>query len=201
MRREVNRGLKELRIAFLTPDQVLTHGIQAFCETRCRLGLNGGTPKEFYQRFVVEVSLPEFVYLGAWKDNHLVAFLSILQADNWVEITGCFSMDSLRQYRPNQALLYSAFSHYLVERGCCLVCGGSSSIQANSNAGLHIFKRKVGYEARPVHRAFMLHPLLRPLANRLTCWGVNTVLQLQSEDQHLKKARGILTSILGDAHS
>lgn len=200
MRREVSRGLKELRITFILPDQVLARGIQAFCETRRRLGLDDGTPEEFHRRFVVEARLPEFVYLGAWKDDLLAAFLSILQVDNWVEIIGCFSMDSLRQYRPNQTLFYSAFSHYLVERGCCLVSGGSSSIQADSNAGLHIFKKRVGYDARPVHRAFVLHPLLHPLANRLTHWGVNTALRLKPEDHHLKKARGILANVLGDVH-
>ncbi len=200
MRREVSRGFKELTISSLLPDQVLAHGTQAFCETRRRLGLSDGTPKEFHRRFVAEVSLPEVVYLGAWKDNQLAAFLSILEVDDWVEITGCFSIDSLRQYRPNQTLLYSAFSHYLVERRCSLVCGGLSSIHADSNAGLHIFKKKVGYEARPVHRAFVLHPLLRPLANRLTLWGVNTALRLKPEDQCLMKARGILASILGDTY-
>ncbi|TME05646.1 MAG: hypothetical protein E6I80_16190 [Chloroflexi bacterium] len=40
--------------------------------------------------------------------------------------------------------------------------------------------------------------LLRPLANRVTLWGVNTALRLQPEDQRLKKARGLLASILGE---
>jgi len=200
MRREVSRGLKELTISSLLPDQVLAHGTQAFCDTRRRVGLSDGTPKEFHRRFAAEASLPEAVYLGAWKDNLLAAFLSILDMGDWVEITGCFSMDSLRQYRPNQTLLYSAFSHYLVERRCRMVSGGLSSIQEDSDDGLHIFKKKVGYEARSVHRAIVLHPLLRPLANRLTLWGVNLTLRLKPEDQPLKKARGILASILEDTH-
>src|SRR5205085_12300160 len=85
MRREVTRGLKELTISSLLPDQVLTHGTQAFCETRRRLGLSDGTLEEFRKRFTTQ-GLPEIVYLGAWKDNQLAAFLSILEVDNWVEI-------------------------------------------------------------------------------------------------------------------
>jgi hypothetical protein len=51
MRRNVRRGLKELRIARLAPDELLAHGTQAFYDTRCRVGLSDGTPEEFRQRF------------------------------------------------------------------------------------------------------------------------------------------------------
>src|SRR5947209_11109360 len=43
MRRNVRRGLRELTIAPLTVDQVLDHGVQAFCDTRRRVGLSDGT--------------------------------------------------------------------------------------------------------------------------------------------------------------
>ncbi len=77
------------------------------------------------------------------------------------------------------------------------MCGGLSTL-TDSNAGLHIFKKKVGYEARPVYRAFALHPLLRPLANRFTLWSLNTALRLKPEDRHLKKAGNALACMLGD---
>jgi len=198
MRRETRRGLEEFKISCLTPDQLLAHGVQAFCDTRRRNGLSDGTPEEFYRLFSAEAKLPEIVFLGAWRDNQLAAFLTITEVDDWVEL-GNYSMDALRQFRPNHALFYSTFFHYLVERKCRLVCGGLSSIQAVSNAaGLHIFKKKVGYEARPVHRAFVAHPLLRPFVNPLTLWGVNTVLRFRPGDRRLKKAGGVLACMLGD---
>ena len=198
MRRETRRGLEEFTIAPLTSEQLLAHGAQAYCDTRRRNRLSDGTPEEFQRLFSDEAKLPEIVYLGAWKDNQLAAFLTITEVDDWVEL-GSYSMDTLRQYRPNNALFYSTFFHYLVERKCRLVCGGLSSIQAVSNAaGLHIFKKKVGYEARPVHRAFVAHPLLRPFVNPLTLWGVNTVLRFRPGDRRLKKAGGVLACMLGD---
>jgi hypothetical protein len=197
-RRDVRRGLRELRVAPLTAEQLLAHGAQAFCDTRRRNGLSDGTPEEFRRRFVAEACLPEVVYLGAWKEGQLAAFISIIEVEDWVEL-GNYSMDALRRYTPNDALFYSTFFHYLVERKCRLVCGGLSSIQEESNAaGLHIFKRKVGYEARPVHRAFVAHPLLRPFVNRLTLWGVNTALRLSPADRRLRKAGGVLACMLGD---
>jgi hypothetical protein len=198
MRRNVRRGLRELRITPLTADQVLAHGVEAFCETRRRVGLSDGTPEEFRRRYTVEAKLPEIAFIGSWKDDQLAAFLSIVEVDDWVEI-GCFSMDALLQYRPNDTLMYTALSHYLVERKCRLVSYGLSSIQAESNAmGLHRFKTKVGFEARPVHRAFVAHPLLRPLVNRATLWTVNAALRLRPADRRLKKAGGVLACMLGD---
>ena len=126
-RRNVRRGLKELTIAPLTSEQLLVHGVHAFCDTRRRVGLSDGTAEGFRRDLTAHASLPEHVFLGAWKENQLAAYLSIIEVDDWVEIT-CFSMDALRQYRPNDTLIYSALSHYLTERRCRLVCNGLSSI-------------------------------------------------------------------------
>ena len=198
IRYNVRRGLRELRIAPLTSEQLLAHGEQAFCETRRRNGLSDGTPDEFRRRFTNEARLPEIVFLGAWKDDQLAAFLSIIEVDDWADI-GCFSMNALRRYKPNDTLVYSALSSYLVERKYRLVTYGLSSIQVGSNvAGLHRFKTKIGFEAHPVHRAFVPHPLLRPLANRLTLWGVNTVLRFRPGDRRLRKAGGVLACLLGE---
>src|SRR5437763_3500191 len=141
MRRNVRRGLRESRIAPLTTEQVLAHGTQAFCDTRRRLGLSDGTPEVFHRRFSSRARFPEYVYPGAWKDDQLAAFLSMIEVDDWAEHEGTFSMDALRRYTPNDALIYSALCHYLVDRKCRLVSSGVSSIQAEDNAtGLHRFK-------------------------------------------------------------
>jgi hypothetical protein len=196
MRRNVRRALKELKIAPLTPDELLAHGAQAFCDTRQRVGLSDGTLEEFRARFTTR-RLPEMFFIGAWKDNQLAGFLSIIEVDDWAEITGNFSADALRMYRPSDGLVYCTLSYYLVERKCRLVSFATSSIQNDDHTvGLHRFKTKVGFEAQPVHRAFVLHPLLRPLVNQLTLWGVNRLLQLKPSDQRLLKARGALTSLL-----
>jgi hypothetical protein len=59
----------------------------------------------------------------------------------------------------------------------------------------------VGFEARAVHRAFVAHPLLRPLVNPLTLWGVNTALRLRPGNRRLKKAGGVLACMLGDTRA
>ena len=82
MRRNVRRGLRELRIGPITSDQLLAHGVQAFCDTRRRVGLSDGTPEEFQRRFTLRARCPGHVFLGAWKDDKLAAFLSITEVDD-----------------------------------------------------------------------------------------------------------------------
>jgi len=199
MRRNVRRGLRELRISWVRPEELIAHGTHAFCDTRRRVGLNDGTVEEFHRRFSLWAKCSGHVFLGAWKDDRLAAFLSITEVDDWAEIEGCFSADALLQFRPNDTLMYKALSRYLIEEQCRLVCYGLSSIQAESNAiTLHAFKRKVGFEAKPVHRAFVLHPLLRPFARRWMLRGLNAALHAMPSGRRLKKAEGILASILGE---
>lgn len=199
MRRNVRRGAKELNIAWLTPDELLTHGAPAFFDTRRRVGVSDGTAEEFSRRFRWRTSCPGHVFLGAWRGDQLAAFLSLIEVDDWVEIESCYSMNTLLSLRPNDTLMYSALFHYLRERECRVVCYGLSSIQAENNAaGLYAFKMKVGFEAQPVHRAFVLHPFLRPFANRLTLQGMNAALRFWPRGRVLKKAEGMLAYILGE---
>lgn len=204
-RGHVRAGLRELSIAPLTAEQLLAEGMPAYCETRHRLGLSDGT-REAFRQYVTHLSrLPEYVFLGARKGGQLAAFLVILEVDDWIDIQGTFSRDALRQYRPNETLLYTALCHYLVDRGVRLACDGISSLaEAGNAAGLYQFKTEIGFEARPVHRAFVFHPLLRPLANRLTLQlalcGINTAVHLVPANHHLRRASGVLSSMLGDTH-
>lgn len=199
MRRNVRRGSKELRIAPLTPVELFTHGAQAFYDTRRRVGLSDGTPEEFRRRFSWRTRCRGHAFLGAWRHEQLAAFLSLIEVEDWVEIESCYSMNALLNFRPNDTLMYSALSHYLCERGCRVVCYGLSSVQAENNAaGLYAFKRKVGFEAQPVHRAFVLHPFLRPLVNRLTLRSMNLALRFWPRGRVLKKAEGTLAYMLGE---
>jgi hypothetical protein len=200
MRRNVRRGLSTLTIAPLTLEKLLAHGETAYCDTRRRVGLRDGTPEIFRQRFMAYAGMPEQVFLGAWKDSTLAAFLTITEVEDWAEL-GCFSADALLAYRPNDTLMFRALSHYLVERRFRAVSYGLSSIHAERNAaGLHRFKLKVGFEALPVRRAFVPHPLLRPLANRVTLWGVQAAQRLRPHDHRLRLAGGTLAYILGTTH-
>lgn len=193
MRRNVRRGSTQLRIAPIAAEQLLAYGAQAFCDTRRRVGLSDGTAEEFHRRFGLRVRCPGHVFFGAWKDDTLAAFLSITEVGDWAEIEGCFSMNSLLGLRPNDALMFYVLSYYLTDGKCRIVHYGLSSIQGESNkAGLHVFKTKVGFEAKRVHRAFIVHPFLRPFVGRAMFGSIKFLLRLLPRHRILKKAEGML---------
>lgn len=199
MRRNVRRGLKELQIRPVTLEELLSHGAKAFCDTRRRVGLSDGTPKHFRERVLQRAKSKGHVFLGAWKDQKLAAFLSIAEVDDWVEIEGCFSCNSLLNFRPNDTLFFSALSQYLTERQCRIVSYGVSSIQEESNSEtLHVFKTKVGFEARRVHRVFELHPFLRPFQTGMTLRLARMLLWLRPGNRLLKKIVGVLNNLVSE---
>lgn len=201
VRRNVRRGLRELTVGPLTGDELLQHGVRAFCDTRRRIGLADGTPARFRRYFRPRILHERELYLGAWRDGRLAAFMTVLHMDDWIEL-GSFSMDAMLPHRPNDALMYTVLSEYLAGGRCTVVSYGLSSIQTSSAAsGLHRFKRKFGFTPVPVHRAFVLHPAVRPLANRATLslahWTLLAALRFWPRDARLKKAEGALACMRG----
>lgn len=196
-RRNVRRGLDELKIVEVTGQQLLDHGLAAYADTRTRVGLSDGTAACFQKRFSARLRCPNHIFLGAWKDGALAGFLSITQVERWAEIEGCFSMNAHLPARPNDALMYSALSKYLTNGECDLVSYGLSSVQlSDGESGLHTFKTKVGFEAKPVHRAFVPHPFLRPLINHAGLRGISGLLQLYPHNRRLLKIQGMVTNML-----
>jgi hypothetical protein len=197
-RSSINRGLKELRITQLAGKELLRYGIQAYCDTRTRVGLTDGTAEVFEKRFIERTKYQGNVFVGAWKDDQLAAFFSMTEIGDGVEIDGSFSMNAFRKYYPNDTLMFQVLTNYLVDRKKSLVSYGSSSIQTESNEfGLHAFKTKIGFEAKPVHRVFLIHPLIRPFTNNLMRLGVNMGLYWLPDNRLLKKADGMLALIGG----
>jgi hypothetical protein len=201
MRRNVRRAMRELSISLLSPGDVMAHGERAFCDTRRRNGLDDGTRAGFRGYFRQTLSRPGRACLGAWKNGQLAAFVTIARVDDWVEVVGSFSMSSMLRYRPNDALLFTTLSHYLSRPDCRLVSYGLSSVQPDCSPGLHRFKLKVGFRPKRVRRAFLLHPSLRPFANRLSLTAayaaLSTALRVQPRDRRLKALTGVFACMLG----
>jgi hypothetical protein len=197
MRKNVRRGLKEFKIEFIAPDTFLLHGAKPFCDSRLRSGLSDGTEKEFYRRFGARARCPGHVILGAWNHDRLAAFLFITLVEDWAINEGPFGANEFLHLRPNDALLFWELSHYMAQGICGGVSAGLSSIQLDAaEKGLHIFKTKAGFEARAVHRVFVLHPFLRPLANRISLWLMKKVLQFRPDNRGLLKAVGVMSYLL-----
>lgn len=197
VRRHVRRAQGSLRIEPLEKEVLLKHGFQAYRDTRTRLGLSDGSFGHFLKRFEVYSSNPGHYAVGAWKGDKLAAFVSLIVVDKWVVIEGSFSATPELALRPNNGLAHYVLDHFLVKRDFQTVSFGTSSIQESSQeSGLHDYKVRIGFEAKPIHRAFELHPLLRPFANSVTHWSLKAALRLKPGDRKLLKAIGVFKCLL-----
>ena len=193
-RYDTSRGLNELEIRFLERSELLRSGEQAYRDTLARTGLSVDSREPFEVSFARLCNYSSC--LGALKGERLAAFLLVTGVGDWVSIAG-YSADEFLPLRPNNALVFYALRHYLVERQIRVVTYGLSSIQANSKAeGLHRFKLKMGFESVPVHRVFTVNPLFRPLVNRASWALVNGMLKMAPGHPTLKKAEGALRMAL-----
>jgi hypothetical protein len=193
----IRRAQHSLRFTPIELSTLVDHGYSAYKDTFARVGLAVDTIDQFERGFGSFLQNPAHRLVGAWKEDILVAFMMLIVVDDWMEIPGSFSTNAHLDLRPNDGLVNYVLEHFLVERSFRTVCYGLSSVQEEADkAGLHVFKKKVGFEALPVHRAFVLHPLLRPFANRLVLWGTRGALRFYPDGRLLRKASGVLASLL-----
>jgi hypothetical protein len=197
-RRDARRANRALRIDFIDWPTVLEHGFPAYSQSRHRVGLSDDTQEHFRRRLTRFSCNPCHRAIGAWKEGKLVAFMALIVVDDWVAIEGSFSTNDDRALCPNDGLASFLLRYFLAERDFTTVTYGLSSIQElNQSGGLHAYKKKVGFEADPVHRAFVLHPLLRPFANQLALKGANIIKQVFPRNRLVKKASGMLSLLIG----
>lgn len=195
-RRDIRRALRHLRFEFIDGPTLLAHGVRAFCDTQKRLGLSNGTPEIFLRDHVPICRNPARHIAGAWAGDFLAAFGTFVAIDDWVDLA-IYAADDHLSSCPVNGLIHFALEEYLVRRKLRGVGYGLSSIQEVSKAAtLDRFKKKAGFEARPVHRAFAIHPLLRPFANRLTLCALRLCTHLRPGSRRWRKATGMLAAYL-----
>lgn len=196
-RTNIRRAQRQFRFDFIDDETVRKHGAKAFCDTRSRVGLSDGTIAAFSSMHAAFVAHPGRAVLAAWAGEHLAAFATLVLVDDWIDLYPYAESDSLNG-RPVNGLVHYVLDYFLVQRKFRVVSLGLSSIQEESGSqGLHAFKKKVGCECRPVHRAFVFHPLMRPLANSATLWVLRALRRLRTGNPALRKACGILACHLG----
>jgi hypothetical protein len=190
-----------LRIEWLDGKSFLQHGFPAFRDSRARNSLADGTHEIFQLKFARWFQNPANGVLGAWHDGDLVAYFTTTAVDDWVEIGGQ-STSAGRIFNPNNGLVHYLLNEFLVNRKFRVVSYGLSSIQESSNAtGLHQFKVKVGFEAIPVRRVFVPHPLLRPFVNQLSLAVGHRAARYFPGNRALKKGCGVLARLVDRAVS
>jgi hypothetical protein len=199
-RSHIRRSLGAFEFRFLNQVELLRLGFRAYCDKRARLGLSRTTPESFETEFGRKEPLGR--YIGALKDGRLAAFLVVTEVEDWVSIGPSYSVDEALPLRPNNGLFSYTLHHYLVERKFRLVNDGMANFPITPKVeALHRFKVKMGFEALPVHRAFLVNPLLRPVVNRVSWRLVKGLVRLFPRNAILRKAEFALGVASGRAKS
>jgi hypothetical protein len=197
-RRDARLALRKLKISFVAEAELLGKGFAAFRDTRTRADLPDRTFEHFKRLCRYAYSYKGHLVVGAWKEEELAGFMVLVVIDDFVEIVASYSTNQDRGLCPNNALAHFVLDYFLTSKRCSTVSFGVSSLQSSSSrSGLHSFKTKVGFEARPVHRAFEFHPLLRPLINPLTLVGLKLSLKFNPGSRKLKKSVGVMEILAG----
>lgn len=195
-RADVRYGLRNYTVRLSTPEELAEKGFAADADTADRHGVDRPTP-EGLRRYAESLrGSPLFDIWGAWKGDDLAAWMTVARLDAHAMLCMIRSRTGAKG-SPNNAVLYVATRRYLVEDRLPYVTAGLSTIKVAANTlSLHEYKTHMGYEARPVFRAFAVHPLLAPLLKtRAGSWllekaaGKSSVLQRASGLARLMSGR------------
>lgn len=199
-RRDIRRALRTFRFEFVEPARLLELGQTSYCETRQRIGFSDGTPEAFRAKYAHFAENPAHRVLVAWAGETVAAHATLVVVDDWVDIFPYAANEHLKGC-PVNGLVHVIVDHFLVANRYRVVNYGLSSIQEDTRAqSLHAFKKKVGFACVPVHRAFVVHPLLRPFVNRLTLAALRAGTRAFPGSDKVSRAAGVVSSCLGHRH-
>lgn len=168
-RNKVRRGLRSFTLRVCTPQEFAEQGFAAEIETAQRHGHSPPRPQAVRQ-FAESRQSPFHDIWGAWDGQNLAAWLSVLKIDDWAFIEAGGSRTEWLRLAPNNALRYIVARYYLGVENRSYVQSGVSSVQGAPNLrSLHDFKVKMGFQAVPLCRVFVPHPLLCPLLGLTVC--------------------------------
>lgn len=194
-RRDIRLAQRYLQFGELSWNELRVHGTQAFCQTRKRLRLPDDTPEAFNSYILGFEGNPAHLVLGAWLEQHLIAFSVVVCVDKWVEVKSMFSTDAERSYCPSDGMYAYIMNRFLFEEGFKVICNGILSTD-EVTGGLHQFKLKTGFQAIPVHREYIVPIWAKPLINRVTLLVGKTVLHLRPSEQRLRKLIKVLEQMV-----
>ncbi|OPX25170.1 MAG: hypothetical protein B1H04_00530 [Planctomycetales bacterium 4484_123] len=199
-RSKTRRGLRHFTIRLTSWEELVEKGFPAMVDTEDRHGYARPAPDTLERLAEKRRNSPFHELWGAWDGDQLAAWVEWVRVEDWALIgLACSRTDSLKKY-PNNALIYAATRHFLVQQACSYVSYGISSVQAHSDTlvSLHRFKLQMRYEPIPMHRHFIPAPHLRPLLQWRACsWLWEQAARILPQVAALRKVAGMSRLLSG----
>ena len=198
-RRDIRRGQRNFRVRRITWPEFADKAHPALADTSARHGFVLPSPQKARGHAASRADSPFHEAWGAWSGSDLAAWLIVTKIDNWAWVGVARSCTAALNWCPNNILIYEVTRQMLVEEKRAYVTYGLSSSQVNlSQLSMHKFKVRMGYEAVPMHRRFVLHPMLRPLvAWRASSWMWERVAGLAPQYVQFSQLAGMSRLLSG----
>jgi len=169
VRNRVRKGMENCQVRLVTKEELEKEGVllnQKTCRRQKR-----HDPKEnlrYWQRLCHAVTETDgAIVWGAFRENRLVAYLIVLETPSAAEFIIQNSDSDFLKFCPNNALLYIATRHYLVERNPALpICYGLGSLEETPT--LDRYKVGMGYVLEPIKQRIYIRRSLSWLCNSYT---------------------------------
>jgi len=192
-RRDIRRGLRSFEIRRSSWDEFVAHGFRAHADTNDRHGYAPPADDEVERMARQWRRSPCHEVWGAWADNALAAWMVVVRIDDWSWITVVRSCTDALRLCPNNALLYKITRQLLVHEKRQYVTYGLSSIQVKvAELSMHKYKVRMGYQAIPMHRRFVLYPPLRPfIQSRIGSTALEKLAGILPQSANLRKLAGM----------
>ena len=191
VRRDIRIAQRNLIIDFANWDDITKSGLVAFADTRSRVGLSDGDKKNFISRFSHLSNIPGNKAIAAWFGEEIAAFMNLIVLDKFVIIQGSFSTNGHKKYCPNNGLADFVLNYFLIEKNFDVVCYGLSSIQEDTGSNsLHQYKVRIGFEAIPVRRIFLLNPKFKSFKGIFKL-SLQLLIKILPRNRGIRKASGL----------
>jgi hypothetical protein len=193
-RRKIRRGLEQLRIRCIEPDELLAQGQALNLDTMKRQGRYDpefGEPSKWKQFVEAVRRCPGVVAVGAFCGDRLAAYMITCREGRGLHILHQMSREQDLARSPNHVLTYEVTRQAAEDTSLDFVSYGLMSLVRTP--GLHQYKLQFGYELNPHNEVFQIHPALAPIlrsssARTLVHW----VRGLRPQDQRLERLESVL---------
>ena len=190
-RSKVQRGLRRHEIRPMTSGELMVVGEPAFRETLARQRRLGRDSVARWRRFLAAAEhRPGIEIWGAWRGEHLAAYMITFLVDDVCELYQGRSRDAFLRDYPNNGLVFRIVEEMLVRRGLRQVTYGIESLEPV--AGVDAFKLGLGFERRPVNQRIVFHPLLRAALGSALARATIERLARRRATTFWRKAHGLL---------
>ncbi|MGO9094208.1 MAG: hypothetical protein ACLQGV_03210 [Bryobacteraceae bacterium] len=193
-RSAVKGGLARCEVRRVSPDEMLSQGLECNRETMHRQGRYNpefGDARRWAVFVDAASQVPAIEVTGAFVDGQLAAYqLGCLDDGCW-NIAYAFSRSQLLEHHPNHALMYSTLERSLRRPEVEAVCAGPKTVLVQD--GLHDFKTRMGFEVEPHQVVVRFHPLLEGLlVSALVGKPIEMLRKARPETLLLKRVQAFL---------